>query len=307
MTVNSKEVSADPRHALEMQFSFAGQRSSTVWLDNPFNLYLIDRQAEVYLGLMQSPSYGEGFHATIRKLIEQNSAPIVSSLAAPLDVVDLGPGYPDKTFPLLDRMRAEHLAGCYVPVDINRRFLRLAADACRPFGFPIEPRHLLFEELPKSLSRTSASSGRLLLMGVTFMNYAPGRACHLLSKLIQRGDAAVIAVELLRDGAIESMMGPYRSDQAEAFNFLPLEIVGIPRGSVEYFVRFERCRIEMGFAVQRWVDTGRVHLRPGQQIVTSFSYRYHIQDLRALLEHHFFRVEIYSDLEGSCAVARVSV
>jgi len=305
MTLTSKEVSEDPRGALERQISTADRRTGTVWLDNPFNLYLIDRQAEVYLGLMHSSSYGKGFHATIRKLIEQNSESIISKLAGPLNVIDLGPGYPDKTFPLLERMRTEHLAGRYTPVDISHRFLKLAADACRPFGFSVKPCHLLFEELPKCLSGMNVSSGRLLLMGVTFMNYAPERACRLLSRLIRPGDAAVIAVELLRDGCLESIMQPYRSDQAKAFNFLPLEIVGVSPGSVDYFVRFERGRIEMGFEALRPVSIGKVQLPAGQQVVTSFSYRYRIQDLRELLEYHFSGVEIYSDAAESCAVARI--
>jgi len=305
MTLTSEEVSNDPRRALEQQVLTAGRRAYTLWLDNPFNLYLIDRQAEVYLGLMQLSSYGEGFHATIRKVIERNSDSIISKLAAPLNVIDLGPGYPDKTFPLLERMRTEHLVGCYTPVDISHRFLKLAANACRPFGFPVEPCHSLFEELPRRFSRESTSSARLVLMGVTFMNYAPERACRLLSNLIRPGDAAVVAVELLRDGCLESVIEPYRSDQAKTFNFLPLEIVGVSPDSVTYFVRFERSRIEMGFETLRPVSIGKVHLRPGQQIVTSFSYRYRIQDLRALLEYHFSKVDVYSDAEESCAVARI--
>ena len=305
MTLTSKEVSKDPRRALEQQVLSAGRGNCTLWLDSPFNLYLIDRQADVYLGLMQLSSYGEGFHATIRKVIERHSDSIISKLAAPLNVIDLGPGYPDKTFPLLERMRTEHLSGCYIPVDISRRFLKLAANACRPFGFPVEPCHSLFEELPGRFSTESAPSGRLVLMGVTFMNYAPERACRLLSRLIRPGDAAVVAVELLRDGGLESVMQPYRTEQAKTFNFLPLEIVGVNPDSVSYFVRFERSRIEMGFETRRPVSIGKVHLRTGQRIVTSFSYRYRIQDLRALLEYHFSHVEVYSDAEESCAVARI--
>ena len=61
----------------------------------------------------------------------------------------------------------------------------------------------------------------------------------------------------------------------------------------------------MGFETLRPMSIGKVHLQSGQQIVTSFSYRYRIQDLRALLEYHFSKVEIYSDAGESCAVARI--
>ena len=305
MTLTSERVSSDPRRELERQISTAVPGNCTVWLDNPFNLYLIERQAEAYLSLMRSSVYGDGFHSTVRNLMERNSESIISRLAPPVNVIDLGPGYPDKTFPLLERMRAQRLAGRYTPVDINDRFLKLAADACRPFGFPVEPCHLLFEELPMRLSRMSDSSARLVLMGVTFMNYDPRRACRLLSRLIQPGGAAVIAVELLRDDSLESVMRPYRSSQARAFNFLPLEIVGVDAGSVDYFVRFERGRIEMGFEILSPVSVGKVRLQPGRRIVTSFSCRYRMRDLQALLKCHFPRVEIYSDESESCAVARL--
>ena len=68
--------------------------------------YLLDRQAEVYLDLMRCSSYGRVFHATIRKLIDQRSGSIISGLRAPLDLIDLGPGYPGKTFPILQHMRS---------------------------------------------------------------------------------------------------------------------------------------------------------------------------------------------------------
>jgi len=304
MNLTSAELSGNPRQALARQIGAAAARS-TVWLDSPFNLYLVDRQAEMYLNLMRSASYGKGFHATIRRLIEENCDALLSGLPGAVDLVDLGPGFPDKTFALLRGMRMQAREGRYIPVDISRRFLQLAADACRGFGFPVDAKHLLFEELPGRLAGDESAAARLVVMGVTFMNYTPERGCALLASLLRPGDAGIISVELLRDEALESTMNPYRTEQARAFNSLPLEIAGIPSEVLDYFVEFERNRIEMGFRIGAPVEVAGVRLHSGQRIVTSFSYRLRLDQLEQELRAVFSRADVYCDPAKTCAVVRV--
>jgi hypothetical protein len=303
MTFRSEDIAHNPREILEAQISMANRGESVIWLDRPFNLYLLERQADSYLGLMRSAVYGEGFHATIRTLIEENSAALLAGLRPPLDLIDLGPGYPDKTLPLLSRMCREGIRGRYVPVDISCRFLNLAAETCCGFGLSVQPLHLLFEELPARLGAIGPS--RLIIFGVTFMNYEPDIACRLLSQLMRPGDIALIAVELLRQGCLESAMAPYRSEEARAFNFIPLDILGIPAASVEYFVQFERGRIEMGFELTRSVRTQACRLDAGRRIMTSFSCRSTMTELQTLIAFWFSTVEIHCDAERSCAVIRL--
>jgi Histidine-specific methyltransferase, SAM-dependent len=305
MILTTEALSGDPQGALTRQLGTAANHGQTIWLDIPSNLYLIEKQADAYLDLM-ARSYGDGFHARIRNLIARHSEDLLAGLHPRIDLIDLGPGYPDKSFPLLECMRRRNTAGRYLPIDISRRFLDVAAAACRPFGFPIEPHHTLLEELPEELRRLPTCARRLVMMGVTFMNYAPGQVLLLLSRMLRRGDAAIIAGELHSGDCVAALTGPYESEPAKAFNFFPLELAGVPQDHLSYFVRFIRGRIEMGFTILRPVRIGETSIAAGREIVTSISYRYRYQDLLSTLNRRFSIVQPFCDEQGRCAVIRIS-
>src|SRR5581483_8533641 len=217
-----------------LQLKAGASSGDAIWLGNPSNLYLVEKQANAYLKLMARP-YGDGFHARIRSLIARHSGDLLTGLGRIIDLVDLGPGYPDKTFPLLTYMQLHHMDGRYMPVDISQRFLDVSVAACRPFGFPIVPHHLLFEELPAELRKARTRGNRLILMGVTFMNYKPERILPLLGDMANTGDSVVLAGELYQPHKIDAMLAPYQTEQAKAFNLLPLEVAGISQSSLRYF------------------------------------------------------------------------
>jgi len=310
MQLTSEAFSSRPEQALLAQFQRVSSeaRNGTVWFHQPHNLYLSDRQAETYLDLMRAPGYGGSFHEVLRGLIRRNRKHILAGLKDPIDLFDLGPGYPDKTFPLLDALRGAGRSCRYIPVDISRRFLRVVGDACRPFGFPIEPQNCLFEELPGIINRSAATNrgSRLVILGVTFMNYPPHAILDLMSQLLRPGDALLLAVELFQVGRVNEMMRPYQSPAAERFNFLVLDSLGVDPAAVEYRVRFRRSRIEMGFRFLRPVRLQGIEVPHGREVVTSVSYRHTHESFLELLQANFESVRIFEDLDRGCSVARVS-
>jgi hypothetical protein len=306
MTLTTKQLSDNPQGALALQLRCAPSDGHTLWLHRPANLYLIEKQADMYLKLMSQP-YGDGFHAKIRSLIATHREDLLAGFGQRLDLIDLGPGYPDKSFPLLWYMQQQKMTGRYMPVDISRRFLDVAVTACRPFGFTIVPHHSLFEELPEQLPKNSDAAQRLVMMGVTFMNYAPEEMVPLLRRMVRPGDSAVIAGELYNEESTVSMIAPYETAEAKHFNFLPLELLGIPESSLQYFVRLARSRIEMGFTVLHPIQIAGLQIQHDQEIVTSLSYRYGYEELLSILSTHFSRVQAFCDKEQTCIVVKASV
>jgi uncharacterized SAM-dependent methyltransferase len=303
-------VSTDPGEALfaELRTALArGKNGGMVAFHEPYHLYLIDSQADTYLSLMQEPVYSCSFHAAIRRLIATHRRRLLEGLGSRFEIVDLGPGYPDKTFPLLQQ--AVNQGGCcrYVPVDISPKFLRIAAEACARFGFPACPRRCLFEDLASTLDRRGPECSRLFILGVTFMNYSPEEAVNLLAGMLRGRDAAVIATELLGARALDEVLTPYRTGKARAFNLMPLQLCGLDGSAMRYFVRFREGRIEMGFQTEAGVRVRDLEVPAGTGIITSVSYRYPPSQLLSLLKRAFPKVDWFQDAGGTSAIARISL
>lgn len=285
-------------------------RAKTLWLDHPANLYLTQYQSDVYLQLMADKDYPRVFHDPVKELFQQNRDSILVGLRPPIDIIDLGPGYPDKTLPLLDLFRARGLAGRYIPVDVSQTFLQTARNAARPYVLPILPLLCLFEQLPARLREQEFASvpSRLVLLGLTFMNYRPGTIISLLSRMVRKSDAVVVAAELADHRDQEELINPYYTEHARDLNLSVMRILRVPDHSVSYFVRMARGRIEMGFELTEDVVLSNGDRLPrGLFIITAISYRYFSKDLEMYLRRRFRSVNIFLDTDGHVAVARCTL
>ena len=244
MQFTTNQTVSDALEGLKHQPEQGPLQQDTIWLASPANLYIENQQAEAYLDLMRDNVYGGGFHAKVKRLISNNRGTILANLTSTLDFVDLGPGFPDKSFPLLASMSTLQMKGRYIPVDVNHKFLQIAENACKAYGFPIRAVHGLFEEIPSKLP--AACHPRLFMLGVTFMNYTPDAGISLLKRMLRPGDAAVIAGELKGDDDA-ALLAPYQSEKARRFNYLSVQSSGAPEEKLQYFVRLVNDRIEMGF------------------------------------------------------------
>jgi|ERR1041385_7510360 uncharacterized SAM-dependent methyltransferase len=280
-----------------------------IWLDQPSNLYLSEDQANVYLNLMDDPRYAEAFHDPVKMIISAARNMIVAGLKEPIDILDLGPGYPDKTFPILDLFKSGNLTGRYVPVDINRQFLNIAETAAIPFGVLTHPLHCLFETLPEILNSsdfTSAGS-RLVLLGLTFMNYRPTTILPLLQKLTRPSDTVVVATELFNEQDKATLIERYRINAAKELNLSVIRALAIPSSTVDYMARWSRNRIEMGFKVNQAITlTNDLILQKGLRILTAISYRYTLDGFRNRLQRHFANVMLFTDPNSTVAIAKCS-
>lgn len=298
-----------PSEAIRLQLALAvnsPETGGTIWLDQPFNLYLSDKQADAYLAAMATPQYVTAFHDPLAQLIEDHADVLTRRFDGAIAFVDLGPGKPDKSLPLLRALRKSGVDCCYVPVDVSARFLNIAVSAVEAEGFASCPQRCLFEEVSGVLDTKPRirDCSRLINMGLTFMNYRPAAATSLLQSLLRSKDAAIVATELFRSEARAEL--PYRNSAAERFTFLPLEAAGIPRDAADYFVRYRAERVEMGFNIRSDIRLAdNVLIRSGTEIVTSLSHRYTIDKFRDLLEMQF-DVDIAIDRDRLVGLALIS-
>lgn len=286
------------------------KKNMTIWLDQPQNLYLTGKQANTYLDLMRDKEYSKNFHNPLRDLLSRKKELLLENLIEPICIIDMGPGYPDKTLPLFAYLKKKKLKCCYMPVDISPKFLSVATQALQPYGFPIKPQNCLFEELPSRLSHSSFSNDRgcrLIILGLTFMNYRPLQIAKLLSKIARPRDVILLATEHVESDREEKIVSPYRTQKAEKFGFMPLEMLDVNRNKVRYFATFSRGRIEMGFKILEPIQLHGLVLYPETKVVTAISYRYTYKQFRAFLRKHFQVLNIFSDLSKRVSMATLRI
>jgi uncharacterized SAM-dependent methyltransferase len=308
--MDSRAILRNPRQELLSQLAAQLSTSThrTIWLDRPYNLYLVKAQSEAYMAMMSSSSYAEPFHDPVKLLLERNCSNIARRARPPVDLIDLGPGYPDKTFPFFDFFNFNKISCRYVPVDINREFLRIAVSAAQDRNVEVKPQNCLFEELPSRINDSAfGGNSRIVLLGLTFMNYRPNFIKETLSKLIRPGDQLLVATQLLQDSNLGQLVDPYLSEPVGKFTSLVLDLLGLKFSSFRYFARFKNHRVEVGF---RTVEPVTIESLPqiseGRDIVVAVSYRYRLEEFIQLLERFFSSVQVFCLKGSAVAVGRAS-
>lgn len=278
-----------------------------IWLDHPSYLYSTEQQAETYIDLLGDEIYAQPVHAPIKSLFSEYRTDILSALVSPIDIIDLGPGFPDITLPLLDELVATNACARYVPVDISSDFLKISCEAVSRYEITCIPVNCFFEEFSQRLQgdELSCLGSRLIIIGVTFLNYRPKEILPLLKGLCRPEDACMIAAQITDNTSRESLLRPYLSQGARQLNWAVIDALGIEPSAVEYVVEFGNGRIEMGFRLLRSIETRtKLQIHANQTIITAISYRYSRGSFLKTLLSEFRRVHIYDDPEKKAALAK---
>ena len=256
----------------------------------PFNLYLHDTQADLYIDTIRDPVFRRAIYDPLLHTIQTNASSLVPPPGLDVDFIDLGPGFPDKSLPLVELVATTARSIRYIPVDISRRFLDITASFFRDRHLAVHPLHLLFEELPSRLQDAAEyppNRFRLFNLGLTFDNYPPSEILYLLGALLNSDSQAIIASALIGPDP-ETVLAPYKSAKARQFNFLVLEYAGLREEDFSYEVFLVDSAIHMGFRAKANVDIGQgTCIRAGDAIITSISFRYALQELKNLLTPAF--------------------
>lgn len=283
--------------------------SKVIDLTNPIYLYITKKQANLYIDTINSKQFQSQLHYPIKYLINKNIEKIIELTTENIDVIDLGPGLPDKTSTIVDYIKSYKENFRYIPVDINRTFLKLSANYFKYKNIPIIPLNCFFSELPEILkndSRFINDFSRFFILGLTFNNFKIEEITNLFYKLLDSRAIGLIATEFLDYTSLDKVVKPYLTQKAKLFNFQMLEELGLIITDFEYHVEFKHDRIEMGFISKKEVFyEDNLHINANMKILTSISYRYTMKYLETELTKKFEIVDIFKN--GKSKVSLITI
>ncbi len=220
-------------------------------LTEPHLLYLSDEQADDYLKAMKSKAYSSSFHGPTVQIIKSNLPAMFSSIGAGVSLIDLGPGYPDKSLPIV-RYLKDHAMPCrYVPVEISQPFLDIAVRHIEPLVERVYPVHAPFERCASQIPPEIYHYTTYSMIGLTFMNFPPESLLPLLKRIAGDRGRVVVASELLTaQKTTEVVLTSYRTKEAQAVGFGPLKHLGIHEDDVTYRPVFANGRVELHYRLE---------------------------------------------------------
>ena len=181
--ITSSEIKDNSTAVLQEQISnIINSRNNgnklVIDLDKPFNLYLVDEQAKLYLDAINDDLFVNQLYRPFLKSLDDNIERIFNEKYECVEFIDLGPGYPDKSAPLVEHLVNHGTKLQYIPVDINHYFLNITSEYFKDWSLNIKPLNILFSELPKEIESDKPNkednednSMRVVNIGFTFNNF----------------------------------------------------------------------------------------------------------------------------------------
>ena len=252
-----------------------------------------ERGSELFEEITQLPEYY--LTRAERSLLEERIAELVARVR-PCSLVELGAGSATKTRIILDEMRKNGCAECYVPVDVSKDFLEATAIQLRTDYQDIQIRPVVSDitepfELPPLASPTLVA-----FLGSTIGNFPREQAVSLLShiaRIMAARDRFLLGADLIKDPGVITHAYNDAQGVTAAFNLNILERLNrelgadFPIADFEHhaFYNNEQHRVEMHLIARKPLTVtipqiGAVSFEANESIRTELSYKYN----RAVLE-----------------------
>ncbi len=279
------------------------QKINHYCLTDPHLLYLSSKQSNAYIGVTKNDKYYNTFHKESLDIIHSNLGNITPTQGT-FSLIDLGPGYPDKSLPIAHYMKKKGTPIAYYPVDISPSFLNLAEEAMSDFVSRVTPIQAHFAACPSLIPPEVYLGPVCVMLGVTFMNFEPNVILPLLKKIAGEKGCIILAAELLtQENSAEDIVSRYDIEECETLAFGPLANLGIKKEWVRYLVEFDRSRIECKFVMNTDFANEKIKFKKGDTIITTLSYRYSLHELQKLLKENFTSSHLYLSESHKTTVA----
>jgi L-histidine Nalpha-methyltransferase len=252
-----------------------------------------ERGSELFEEITQLPEYY--LTRAERLLLEQRIAEVVSEVG-PCSLVELGAGSATKTRIILDEMRVNGCAECYVPVDVSKDFLEATALQLRADYTDIEIKPVVSDITEPFALPPLTSPTLVAFLGSTIGNFPREQAVRLLAHIageMTPADRFLLGADLIKDQALINRAYNDSRGVTAAFNLNVLERLNrelgasFPLDRYEHraFYSSENHRVEMHLIAKeahRVVipEIGEISFEKGESIRTELSYKYD----RAMLE-----------------------
>jgi len=252
-----------------------------------------ERGSELFEEITQLPEYY--LTRAERQLLEQRITAIIRSVR-PCSLVELGAGSATKTRIILDAMRTNGCAECYVPVDVSRDFLEATAVQLRSDYPDVEILPVVSDITEPFLLPPVASPTLVAFLGSTIGNFSRDQAVRMLTHIAREmspGDKFLLGADLIKDPAVIDRAYNDSRGVTAAFNLNILERLNrelradFPISEYQHraFYSSDLHRVEMHLIAGRAhevtiPEVGVFSLQKGESIRTELSYKYD----RAMLE-----------------------
>jgi L-histidine N-alpha-methyltransferase len=230
-----------------------------------------------------------------RSLLEARIGEIIGAVR-PCSLVELGAGSATKTRIILDQMRIDGCAECYVPVDVSKDFLEATAIQLRADYADIQIMPVVSDITEPFSLPPLASPTLVAFLGSTIGNFPREQAVSLLSHIARAmgvTDRFLLGADLIKDSSvIHDAYNDSKGITAE-FNLNMLRRLNrelgadFPISEFEHraFYNAEQHRVEMHLVAKRPLtvaipEIGEIGFAANESIRTELSYKYN----RAILE-----------------------
>jgi len=263
-----------------------------------------ERGSELFEEITQLPEYY--LTRAERTLLEQRIAEIIAAVR-PCSLVELGAGSAPKTRLLLDEMRSNGCAECYVPVDVSKEFLEAAAVQLRADYVDVQVMPVVSDITEPFALPPVASPTLVAFLGSTIGNFPRDDAIQLLSHIageMGTSDRFLLGADLIKDPAIINRAYNDSSGVTATFNLNILERLNRELGAnfpvSDYqhraFYSSENHRVEMHLVARTAhkvtiPEIGEISFEKGESIRTELSYKYDRPILEEMLSASGLSIE----------------
>jgi L-histidine N-alpha-methyltransferase len=276
-----------------------------------------ERGSELFEEITQLPEYY--LTRSEKLLLERRIAEIIAEVR-PCSLVELGAGSATKTRIILDEMRSNGCAECYVPVDVSKDFLEATAIQLRADYIDVEIKPVVSDITEPFALPSLASPTLIAFLGSTIGNFPREQAIALLSHIageMSPTDRFLLGADLIKDSAVINRAYNDSKGVTAAFNLNILERLNrelnadFPITDYEHraFYNSEQHRVEMHLIARRAhkvmiPEIGEISLDQGESIRTELSYKYDRPMLEDILTASGLTLEKWLPAEdGSFALA----
>ncbi len=255
-----------------------------------------ERGSELFEEITQLPEYY--LTRAERYLLEKKIPEIVASVG-PCSLVELGAGSATKTRIILDAMRENGCAECYVPIDVSKDFLEATALQLQADYSDVRITPVVSDITEPFAIPPVASPTLVVFLGSTIGNFPRGQAVRLLSHVaggMGPSDRFLLGADLVKDPEIINRAYNDSQGVTAAFNLNILERLNhelgadFPVQDFEHraFYSTEHRRIEMHLVARSALivvipEIGEIRFREGESIRTELSYKYDRATLEDIL------------------------
>ena len=263
-----------------------------------------ERGSELFEEITQLPEYY--LTRAERMLLEQRISEIIAAVR-PCSLVELGAGSATKTRIILDEMRSNGCAECYVPVDVSKEFLEAAAVQLRADYVDVQVIPVVSDITEPFALPPVASPTLVAFLGSTIGNFPREEAVRLLSHIAGEmgpSDRFLLGADLIKDPAIINRAYNDSSGVTAAFNLNILERLNrelganFPVSDYEHraFYSSEHHRVEMHLIARTAhkvtiPEIGEISFEKGESIRTELSYKYDRRILEDMLSASGLSIE----------------